>query len=177
MRVAANQNADATVEYRPWDTDYGATQITFLASGSVPCDPHSTAHTSIGAVVVRINVRSDWFTQDDSRRSYWETTCPQIGQTTYTCRKLHDYGSTITHELGHVLGLWHHPQQIDVHDSRAGAVSAAQCTRQDAQGRTLWRATMCPSNSVSHAANRYRTERRTIDPYDRESLRILMVTH
>lgn len=104
----------------------------------------------------------------------WETTCPQIGQTTYTCRKLHDFGSTIAHELGHIWRLYH-PNQV------SGTANAlAECQVVDGNGDPLWRDTMCPSDSVNPGSlveNEYRTERRTIDVWDRESHRLIYVRH
>lgn len=102
---------------------------------------------------------SSWFTQDDSRRAFWEA-CPSSPWfSSYTCQKSRDFGSTVTHELGHALGL--------VHPSWAGgsAVAIAKCTNKMDQ------ATMCPWNSVSPISAAYwRSHRRTLDPWDTTSL-------
>lgn len=62
-----------------------------------------------------IDKRGEWFTQDDSRRGAWEVYEPAGNYCTagtYACGKTHDFGSVVTHELGHALGLYH-PLSVD----------------------------------------------------------------
>lgn len=123
------------------------------------CPVHDTSLNSIFSAIVYASVRSDWFTQDDSRRAYWETNCPAGTGTVYTCSKHEDFGSTFMHEIGHAVGFIAHPQDVRTHGSTQ-AFNLAEC------GDILRRATMCPSGGEW-----YRSERRTQHNWDVESLR------
>jgi hypothetical protein len=113
-------------------------------------------------VTIAIGVRSDWFTQDDTRRAYWEG-CP--GSTyagSYTCLKKTDVGSTMLHELGHTIGL-SHPRQVTNDGHGADAMAAGECYL------TLDQATMCQASDVG-SGGIYRTHRRTLHSYDFTSI-------
>ena len=156
--------------WQPFPTDYGATTITTIVTND--CILHSTVDMRTVAAHIYITVRSDWFTQDNTRREYWETQCPAGTGTPYTCSKWWDFGSTVTHEVGHALSLWWHPDQVS-----AAANVLAQCAAVDDNGRPIWRHTMCPSNSAGYWANRWRSERRTLDAWDRDSLSRTFTNH
>lgn len=115
-----------------------------------------------GTVYIDIAVRSDWFTQDNSRRAYWEG-CPSRGYVpAYTCSKTMDAGSVMLHELGHSIGLAH-PSQTDAHvGGGSTAFSIAKC------GVVNDQATMC--QAANSGSPQYRTHRRTLDTWDTTSL-------
>jgi hypothetical protein len=166
--VRVTSGANIIAHYSTIGNPTGLTMVTHQWGSA--CVEHRTANVPIDYVDVYIGVRSDWFTQDDSRRALWEG-CPYNGGPAYTCSKKHDFASTFVHELGHAIGSLVHPSVIDAHSGNMNATNIAQCKRVDFRGDPLWRATMCASNSVtgSLADNEYRTERRTLDSWDRES--------
>jgi hypothetical protein len=153
------------------DTWFGTTVLTGIAPG---CVLHSTANNTIYDSDIYIAQRPDWFTQNDSRRGYWEQECRAGTGTTYTCSKWYDFGSTYAHELGHALGIYTHPDLVG-----ATATAIAMCEVVDAQGRPAWRHTMCASNSVTGSIldNKWTSERRTLEGWDVESLRLIVVNH
>lgn len=170
-QVASNAGANIGLSYQdPFGTEFGATTITTIATNT--CVLHSTTDMQMRAAHVYITPKSNWFTQDDSRRSYWETNCPAGTGTTYTCSKWWDFGSTFAHEMGHAMALYWHPDQVS-----ASANTLAECALVDANGRPLWRATMCPSDSAGYWANRWRSERRTLHAWDTESLKLTFTNH
>lgn len=74
-QVASNAGANIVLSYQdPFGTEFGATTITTIATNT--CVLHSTTDMQMRAAHVYITPKSNWFTQDDSRRSYWETNCP-----------------------------------------------------------------------------------------------------
>lgn len=111
-----------------------------------------------GSVYIDIFQYSLWFSQDDSRRAFWESCNPQgvPASTHYTCSKQWDVGSVMTHELGHVLGV-RHPEN----SSGYNRVSAANCLS------SVDQATMCSGDW--HGAY-YRTMQRTPHAWDSASL-------
>jgi hypothetical protein len=117
------------------------------------CTIHGTTSAPVFTAQIYVSVFPNWFTQDDTRRGYWETQCPAGTGTPYTCGKLWDVGSTVLHELQHALGVLYHPQ--DLGPDAPAAVAAARCDN------IPLRATICPSFSYQ-----WRSERRVLDPYD-----------
>jgi len=149
--------------------------VTFIDGGQ-GCFVHDTTGNSTFSTAIYITSQTWWFTQDDTRRGYWETECPTQNPPTYTCTKLYDFGSTFAHELGHAAGVILHPNDVD-RQTASGSVAAAECERLDAQGRPLWRATMCPTyfgeNGLPLPNQRWRSERRTLHIWDTDSLRAI----
>ncbi|GAB3129195.1 hypothetical protein GCM10027056_30710 [Glaciibacter psychrotolerans] len=144
--------------------DAGQLGLTIISPSS--CEAVHGTKVNMGIpVVVHLATRNDWFTQDNSRRSLWEG-CPGSGYSpTYTCSKTQDVGSTITHELGHVLGLAH-PRQTDQHvngTAPSTVMSLAKCAVANDQ------ATMCQAGDAA-GSGIYRTHRRTLDNWDLNSL-------
>jgi len=123
---------------------------------------HGALQSMPATVTITIDTRSDWFTQDDSRRAYWEG-CPNSAYSaTYTCQKIQDVGSTMLHELGHAVGL-HHPLEVVSSGHGSNAFSLAKCSVVNDQ------ATMCSAGDAS-GSGAYRTHRRTLDGWDTTSL-------
>lgn len=119
-----------------------------ITAVSVPL--YGTTSSPVFTAQIYVTVYTTWFTQDDSRRGYWETQCPAGTGTSYTCGKLWDVGGTVMHELQHALGFLRHPA-----DAGSAAETAAKCAN------VPYRATICPSLSVQ-----WRSERRTLEQYD-----------
>ena len=120
-----------------------------------------------GTVYLATAVRSDWFTQDDTRRAYWEG-CPGSSYAgSYTCSKTMDFGSTALHEIGHAVGI-PHPRSVSEHTATWGAGSAwdlGACTN------ALDQATLCQSGDAG--AGTHRTHRRTLHSWDVQSINLL----
>jgi len=118
---------------------------------------------------IDIEPETFWFTQDDTRRAFWETQCPAAGG--YTCSKTFDFGGTIVHEFGHVLGL-EHPEYVDLHRGEVvgeGAASnLAKCISHPNHDGTA-QASMCASLGFALHPH-YRSERRTPETYDSDTL-------
>lgn len=128
--------------------------------------------------LIVISTRIDWFTMPDSMRSTWEQCnilTPDVNElssnltfvgnrsNSYLCSKTVDFGSTMIHELGHVLML-HHPETVDYFKgSGIAASTAARCYPEGSLSQKT-QATMCAG------ANSWRSEGRTLDTWDIESI-------
>lgn len=110
-------------------------------------------------VSVQINTRPDWFSQDDSRRAYWES-C--TGFSGYTCSKRQDVGSVMLHELGHTIGLAH-PSHVASSGHGGNAMTLAKCAVVKDQ------ATICQGHDAA-GSGVHRTHRRTLDGWDITSI-------
>lgn len=153
-------------------TPFGSTRwfIDRSASVSASCPVHGTATQQLAMVIVDFRARNDWFTQDNSRRGYWES-CP--GGTTYTCSKLFDFGSSATHELGHSLGLVH-PQNVDTHNG-ASEFNGPQALNAHCNSTTTYDgsddSSICPGDGDgSSSESKYQSSRRTLSAYDKLAL-------
>ena len=133
----------------------------FTDAGPCSNSVHGTRVDLAQAIRITIAIRSDWFTQDDSRRALWES-CPTSGYSpAYTCSKIYDFASVMLHELGHSVGLAH-PSQTDDHiygHHPASVMTLADCAV------VLDQATMCQAQD-SAGSNAYRTHRRTFHNWD-----------
>ena len=147
--------------------DFGVTTWFLDRSGTgASCSVHGGSVQQLQYVIVDIRSRSDWFTQDNTRRAYWEG-CP--AGTSYTCSKWFDFGSTITHELGHTLGLMH-PQEVDIHNGES-ASNGTQALHAHCNSTTIYDgsddSTICPAGgAASTSETRYESSRRTLSAYD-----------
>jgi hypothetical protein len=150
---------DVNVRYEDIGTALGNVSYTTRNNSAGGCAvTHSTLRTEIGLATVRLDPRSDWFTQDNSRRSYWEN----CSDNSYSCNKRYDAGSVFVHELGHTLGL-HHPNgpapySVDAHIGNGDAGRTANC------GNSATYASMC-AFLTGHT-----TAWRTLDAYDVNSM-------
>lgn len=137
------------------------------------CDVHSGSTTRILSANIEYDSYAHWFTQDNSRRAYWENHCygPRGDGTgdSYTCSKDRDFGGVSVHELLHALGL-RHPYHVDDHTGHpvgtfdGDAMNAARCESHPSHDGFA-AASACTWSYV------YRTTKRTIDSYDIDSLR------
>lgn len=144
---------DILLEYRDLGANaLGRTGWTFRSGSG--CDLHGTSDADLLRSTVTVAFRSDWFTQDDSRRAGWEG----CSLDSYSCSKHMDFGSLITHELGHAIGSAH-SQDADGHNRNGSSSAEAQCS-----DSRLY-ATMC-SGLVAHTS-----AKRTLHHYDIETLR------
>ncbi|HET7685910.1 MAG TPA: hypothetical protein VF062_00975 [Candidatus Limnocylindrales bacterium] len=140
---------------------------TYSLNGWSACRMHDAADEPVIWSKVETAFYDHWFTQDDSRRSLWESCQANNFLPIYTCNKKQDFESILMHEFGHALQLWH-PQWVDAHQpglSPDAAAIAACSSPTD-------RATMC-----ENVAQEYRSSGRTLHAWDRESLRVLETKH
>lgn len=171
---AGGANADVVVQYRPTGTadDHGVLAETFLQRQGDPdlspnigrCPDRRPVSNVMKAVQIRINPRTDWFTGPDSSTSTWQM-CSDSGfrsANTELCADEVDFASTVVHELGHALVLYH-PQTLDDIDgvpveSPTSASTAAKCV--EATGSFGAQATMCAGQGV------WRAEQRDLETWD-----------
>ncbi|MDQ1500012.1 MAG: hypothetical protein QOD57_3405 [Actinomycetota bacterium] len=132
------------------------------------CPDRRPAAFGMQAVQIRIAPRNDWFTGDDNSTTNWQN----CGGSTFRafnpglCTPTVDFGSTMTHELGHAL-VFYHPQTLDQIDNipvnRTDSASAqAKCV--EASGEFPPQATMCSGQG------QWRAEQRTLETWDVETM-------
>jgi hypothetical protein len=132
------------------------------------CPDRRPAAFGMQAVQIRIAPRNDWYTADDNSTTNWQN----CGGSTFRafnpglCTPTVDFGSTITHELGHAL-VFYHPQTLDQIDNipvnRTDSASAqAKCV--EASGEFPPQATMCSGQG------QWRAEQRTLETWDIETM-------
>lgn len=182
MAISAGGPADIVVQYRPTETspsdDPAAHDVlgeTYLQrqgdADSSPnigrCPDRQPLRYTMAAATVRMNPRDDWYTGPDSQTEMWQMCDGERFRTANgpLCADSVDFGSTMVHELGHALVLYH-PQTLDDIDGvpldRADSAStAAQCV--EATGRFEGQATMCAGQGL------WRAEQRTLETWDVES--------
>lgn len=119
---------------------------------------------NLGSAEVLIQSRNDWFTMRDDMRSTWERCGSDQSfalnvSNLYLCSRLYDFGSVMTHELGHILGL-HHPQVAAA--VAPTAPNEAGCM--PPRSSSIFQATMCQTTYP------HRTEQRTLDAWDVNSI-------
>jgi hypothetical protein len=177
VRVADGP-ADIVIQYRPLDgtdtTDVlaetyleRAGDSSFTTNIGVCPDRRPAAH-GMQAVQIRIAPRNDWFRADDDTTANWEN----CGSSTFRavnsnlCAATVDFGSTVTHELGHAL-VFYHPQTLDEIDTipvtRADSASTqAKCV--ESTNEFAPQATMCSGQG------QWRAEQRTLETWDIETM-------
>ena len=132
------------------------------------CPDRRPAAFGMQAVQIRLAPRTDWFTGDDNSTTNWQN----CGGSTFRafnpglCGPTVDFGSTMTHELGHAL-VFYHPQTLDQIDNipvnRSDSASAqAKCV--EASGEFPPQATMCSGQG------QWRAEQRTLETWDIETM-------
>jgi len=177
VRVADGP-ADILLQYRPLegaDTNdvLAETYLERAGDGAFTtnigvCPDRKPAAHGMKAVQIRIAPRTDWFAGDDNSTGNWEN----CGGSTFravnpgVCGASVDFGSTITHELGHAL-VFYHPQTLDEIDSvpvnRVDSASTqAKCV--EASNEFAPQATMCSGQG------QWRAEQRSLETWDIETL-------
>jgi hypothetical protein len=168
--------ADITFEYRaPEGNDANVLAETYLLrEGDIDpsadigkCPARQNHQHTMKAAWIRINPRSDWFTQPDSVTSTWQM-CPDESfrnMNEVLCRAVADFASVAIHEMGHTLVLYH-PQTLDDIDKISynhpdSATTAARCV--ESTGGFDAQATMCMSQGT------WRAEQRTLETWDVDS--------
>jgi hypothetical protein len=132
------------------------------------CPDRKPAAYGMQAVQIRMAPRTDWFAADDNATANWEN----CGGGTFRavnpglCAATVDFGSTITHELGHAL-VFYHPQTLDEIDKipvtqADSASSQARCV--EASNEFAPQATMCSGQG------QWRAEQRTLETWDIETM-------
>ena len=174
----ADGPADVAVQYRTLE---GTETTDVLAETYLEREGDSGFTTNIGicpdrkpatygmrAVQIRIAPRSDWFAADDNSVANWQS----CGGSTFRavnpglCAASVDFGSTMTHELGHAL-VFYHPQTLDEIDAIAvnsadSASTQARCV--EASNEFDPQATMCSGQG------QWRAEQRTLETWDLETM-------
>ncbi|MGH9023772.1 MAG: hypothetical protein ACRDV9_11860 [Acidimicrobiia bacterium] len=167
--------SEIVVEYRPFSPDPAAVAETYLRrQGDLDESPDITrcpdrrdpTYTMASARIV-ISPRDDWFAGPDDQAATWSGCSDQgfRGTNPGLCSDLVDFGSTIVHELGHSLVLYH-PESLDdidgtAHNSPSSASSSAGCL--DATGDFATQATMCQEQGA------WRSDQRTFEAWDIET--------
>lgn len=153
-------------------TPFGRTIVRQRNSTPVcPYVAHSATGFENGLTTVEINQRSDWFTQENNRRSTWEACSP--GNPSYTCSKWFDFGSTTVHELLHGLTLLH-PQDVDRHTG-ASPSDGPEAQQAHCNSTVAWDgrddASICPAGGDAPTSeSRYESSRRSVEGYDVSSV-------
>lgn len=167
--------SEIVVEYRPFSPDPMAVAETYLRrQGDLDESPDITrcpdrrdpTYTMAGARIV-ISPRDDWFSGPDDQTSTWGQ-CSDQGfrfANPELCSDALDFGSTIVHELGHSLVLYH-PETLDEIDgvpysNPTSASSSAGCV--DATGDFATQSTMCREQGA------WRSDQRTFEAWDIET--------
>lgn len=158
LRVnAVGGYADVSIQYIDTQATYGDSigWTDWYASGG--CVTHADNNGTILGGTLRMNPRADWYTAPN--RGTWETNCAALGS--YSCARDEDFQSAFSHEMFHSFGLVH-PGTVDAHHGQGStggtAYNVAECSN-PAAARTA-----CPGGY------RYRTAKRTVEPYDTETL-------
>ena len=170
--------ADIVIQYRALDGNdtnevLGETYLeragdtTFTTNIGV-CPDRKPAAYGMQAVQIRVAPRNDWFTGDDNSTANWQNCSGNTFRAVNSalCTPDVDFGSTVTHELGHAL-VFYHPQTLDQIDNipvnRADSASAqAKCV--EASGEFDPQATMCSGQG------QWRAEQRTLETWDIETM-------
>ncbi len=175
--VRLDEAPQVVVQYRPTDTTDAADVLgeTYLQREGDPdlsanigrCPDRQAAVYTMKAAQIRINPRNDWFAGADSSIDMWQM-CDGQGFRAMNpglCEDQVDFASTMIHELGHVLVLYH-PQTLDDIDGvpvdRSDSASAqARCI--EASGSFNDQATLCAGQGV------WRAEQRTLEVWDTDT--------
>jgi len=170
--------ADIVIQYRPLE---GSDTTEVLAETYLERAGDSTFTTNIGvcpdrkpashgmqAVQIRIAPRNDWFAGDDNSSNNWQSCSGSTFRAVNPglCGATVDFGSTMTHELGHAL-VFYHPQTLDEIDGipvdRSDSASTqAHCV--EASKEFQPQATMCSGQG------QWRAEQRTLETWDIETM-------
>lgn len=147
------------------NADLWGSAAVYAVNGANSCLMHSTSNNRIIWAEVQTREDPDWFTQEDSRRAYWEG-CPGRNYVpTYTCSKFRDFEGVLVHELGHALGL-PHPNDVYLHQT---SLNPSPNTLANCASTTDY-ASMCGPEP-------WRSTAQTLHFWDRESFRLIEVKH
>lgn len=175
----SEKDPDVTVSYQAPEETAGNSDVlgeTSLAREGDPttgsdldrCPDRVGPYFTLVEAVIRIAPRSDWFTGPDEAVASWQNCAGMLMQVLFsgTCAARVDVGSTMIHELGHALGLYH-PEALDTIDGvppedSGSASMAARCV--EVTGAPEDQATMCESQA------QWRADQRTLAQWDADTL-------
>lgn len=178
VRVADGSPADMLVQYRALDPGDGSETLgetyleragdTGFTTNIGVCPDRRPVTYAMQAVQVRIAPRNDWYTGDDNSTANWQNCSGSTFRAfnSALCAAIVDFGSTMTHELGHTL-VFYHPQTLDQIDNvpvtrSDSATTQARCV--EATGDFNGQATMCSGQGE------WRAEQRTLETWDIETM-------
>lgn len=176
--------ADIVVQYRaveplnyatPEEPDQAIAEVYLQREGDAEpsrdisrCPDRRPTSLTLTAAYVRMSLRDDWFTGPDSATGVWQMCGDPNFQppSASVCEDSVDFGTTIVHELGHTLAVYH-PQTLDAIDrvppeepgSATSWAACGQVTKNfDAQS------SMCDGQTL------YDADGRSLETWDVESV-------
>lgn len=176
--------ADVRLQYRPVepldpysaeDPDDAIAEVYLQRAGETEasrniarCPDRRPSSLTLIAAYVRMSPRDDWFTGPEAQTGVWQMCADPTFQPSKpaVCEDSVDFGTTMVHELGHTLAVYH-PQTLDVIDGvpkeqADSATTLAACgevtTNFDAQS------TMCDGQTL------YDADGRSLETWDVETV-------
>lgn len=178
--------ADVLLQYRPLeplepapaepeDPDEGIAEVYLQRMGEAEasrnigrCPDRRPSSLTLTAAYVRMSPRDDWFTGADAQTGVWQMCADPTFQPSSpaVCEDAVDFGTTMVHELGHTLAVYH-PQTLDEIDGvpkeRSDSASTlAVCGEVTADYDN--QSTMCDGQTL------YDADGRSLETWDVESV-------
>ena len=182
--VRTSAPADILVQYRPVeplhygtpdDPDQAIAEVYLQRAGEAEasrdiakCPDRRSSTLTLTAAYVRISPRDDWFAGDESATGVWQMCADPNFQppSASVCEDSVDFGTTIVHEMGHTLAIYH-PQTLDAID---------QVPPEQADSATSWAAcaevtkNFDTQSSMCDGQTLYDSDGRTLETWDVESV-------
>lgn len=176
--------ADVLLQYRPLeelegarpeDSNQAIAEVYLQRDGETEpsrniarCPDRRPRTFTLTAAYVRISPRNDWYTGTETELGMWEMCADPMFQpsTPAACEDSVDFGTTIVHELGHGLAVYH-PQTLDLIDG-IDKNSPDSATNQAACGEVTMdfdaQSTMCDGQTL------YDADGRSLETWDVETV-------